>query len=90
MAIAAITMIRDIFNCQLPVEVFFMGEEDLSFGSQEILEALPHVTTVNIDHIFDTDSLHIWGWSVKSFALLASSFENAMLIGMCIYCSDSF
>lgn len=81
MAIAGITMIREIFNCQLPIEVFFMGEEDLSIENQEIMEALPSVRTVNIDHIFDTEHLYIWGWSVKSFALLASSFENAMLIG---------
>jgi hypothetical protein len=81
MAITSINMIRDIFNCELPIEVFFMGEEDLSIKNQEVIDSLPFVKTVNIDHIFDTENLHIWGWSVKSFAMLASSFENAMLIG---------
>lgn len=80
MAYTTIQMIRQVHNSKLPIEIFYMGDNDLSSDNQKLLNSLPNTVTVNLDDIFDLEVIRVWGWSSKTFALLASSFQNAMLI----------
>lgn len=80
MAYTTIQMIRKVHSSNLPIEIFYMGNKDLSVENQNLLGALANTKTVNLDRIFDLEMIRVWGWSAKSFALLASSFRNAMLI----------
>jgi hypothetical protein len=80
MAIATIKMIREIYKCDLPVEVFYIGDGDLSVQNRELYEEIPRVKTRNIEKLFDNDILKLGGWAVKTFSILASSFKNTMLI----------
>jgi hypothetical protein len=80
MVIAMIRMIREVHRSKIPVDVFYIGEKDLSKKNRKLLESLSQVKTKNILDYFDNDILDLEGYSVKVFALLASSFRNAMLI----------
>ena len=80
MALATLKMIRNVHFSNLPIEVFYMGDHDLSAENRKVLESLNDVTTRDIKTIFDDSQLKLGGWAIKTFAILASSFQNAMLI----------
>ena len=80
MAYTTIEMIRKVHNSMLPIEIFYMNNRDLSEDNQRMLNLLPKVKTINLDNVFDLETIRVWGWSAKAFALLASSFQNSMLI----------
>lgn len=79
-AVASLQMIREIHNCFLPVEVFYAGDQELSLHNRNILEGIPFIVTKDINLIFDDKLVNIFGYGIKPFALLASSFRNAILI----------
>ncbi|KAJ3326246.1 hypothetical protein HDV06_000122 [Boothiomyces sp. JEL0866] len=80
LAVSTLLMIRNIHKCQLPVEIFYIGKDDLSVENQDRFKAIPNTQTIDITEIFDNDILQMEGWGSKPFALLASSFRNAMII----------
>jgi Mannosyltransferase putative len=80
LAISTLRMIREIHQSDLPVEVFYIGDNDLSPESRKKFEKIPFTTTRDITKIFDDEIMKLGGWAIKGFALLASSFKNAMLI----------
>lgn len=59
-AMATVQMIRDVYGSTIPVEIFFMGNEDLSIENQNLLQSILHVKTKNINAIFDSEILNIW------------------------------
>lgn len=79
-AMSTLTMIREVHHSNLPFEVFYTGDGDLSIENRLLIETVSNTTTRDITKIFNNDELQISGWAIKGFALLASSFENAMLI----------
>ncbi|KAJ3302273.1 hypothetical protein HDV03_005212 [Kappamyces sp. JEL0829] len=80
MAIGTIKMIRQVLKSDLPVEVFFMGDADLSLDNQKRMNELPKTTARDLYQLFDGSKLDIWGWAIKAFALMACSFQEAILI----------
>jgi hypothetical protein len=80
MTFALIQTIRQVHDCHLPIEIYFMGPNDLSNKNQISLESLENVITKDIFEIFNNNILDLEGFGIKVFALLASSFRNAMLI----------
>jgi hypothetical protein len=79
MAVANIKMIRQVFNSNIPVEVFYMGEGDLSLENRNRLESIPFTRTVDLFTIFNNNIMKIGGWAIKPFAMLASSFQNVCI-----------
>ncbi|KAJ3358918.1 hypothetical protein HDU91_005068, partial [Kappamyces sp. JEL0680] len=79
-AFTTINIIRNVLNCTLPIEVFYTGNQDLSLENREILEGLPKVKTRNVYEIFDINRISIFGYAIKPFALLGSSFRKVILI----------
>lgn len=75
----AIHLIKSLrsFNCTLPIEVWYNGSKDLNSTHAVKLQLLPGVRLRNIQDIF---RVSMEGWDVKPFALLASSFQEAMLL----------
>ncbi|KAJ3275647.1 hypothetical protein HDV01_007650 [Terramyces sp. JEL0728] len=80
LAISTLRMIRDVHGSKIPFEVFYNGNGDLSKENREKFEKVPNTKTVDIQSILDNNHIKIGGWAIKSFALLASSFDKAMLI----------
>lgn len=80
LALSTMRMIREVHQSDLPFEVFYTGDGDLSPDNRKRFEKISNTVTKDITKIFDNDILKISGWAIKGFAILASSFENAMLI----------
>ncbi|KAJ3260150.1 hypothetical protein HK103_001226 [Boothiomyces macroporosus] len=80
LAISTLRMIRDVHGSKIPFEVFYNGDGDLSKENRAKFEKVPNTKTVDIQKILDNNQIKISGWAIKSFALLASSFDKAMLI----------
>jgi hypothetical protein len=79
MAVHTIRVMR-LLNCSLPVEVFYLGDGDLDSNSITFLNSMPNVTAINIEDIFDNTLLKLRGWDIKPFAILGSSFQEAILM----------
>ncbi|KAJ3314536.1 hypothetical protein HDV04_006075 [Boothiomyces sp. JEL0838] len=80
LAISTLRIIRDVHGSKIPFEVFYNGDGDLSRENRAKFEKVPNTKTVDIQKILDNNQIKIGGWAIKSFALLASSFDKAMLI----------
>lgn len=80
LALSTIRMIRQVHQSQLPIEIFYIGNNDLSPVNQKRFNSISNTTTVDIQELVDVDSINISGWSVKTFAMLLSSFKEAMLV----------
>lgn len=78
-AVHAIKSIR-LWNCSLPIEIFFTGEADLSLEARELFNGMEGVRTVNIEDVVHNNLLDLQGWDVKPFAILGSSFREVILM----------
>lgn len=74
-----ITSIR-VWNSSLPIEVFYLGQDDLKPEAIRHLNDQTFVTTVDISKIFNMTMLKLKGWDIKPFAMLASSFKETLLL----------
>lgn len=79
--VASIQSIREVFKSNMPTQVFYAGDQDLSPSRQDYIRMMTgNIEIFNITQIFGNGYLQLQGWAIKFFALLASKFENAMLI----------
>ncbi|KAF9931039.1 hypothetical protein FBU30_010955 [Linnemannia zychae] len=79
--VTAIQAIRSRLKSTLPIQVFHMGDHDLSPPRQNYLrEMTTDVEVVDVTNILDNDYMRLGGWSIKPFAMLASTFEEVMFV----------
>ncbi|KAG0207026.1 hypothetical protein BGX28_001626 [Mortierella sp. GBA30] len=79
--VTAIQAIRRRLKSSLPIQVFHMGESDLSKERQIYLRDMTtDVEIVDVTRILDNDYMQLGGWAIKPFAMLASSFEEVMFV----------
>ncbi|KAF2210560.1 glycosyltransferase family 71 protein [Cercospora zeae-maydis SCOH1-5] len=67
-------------GCQLPIEVLYLGDEDLSEDYRDALEAMPGVLTRDLSQMVDDEGWALKGWAMKPFAILMSSFREVLFI----------
>ncbi|MCJ1368627.1 hypothetical protein MMC16_007771 [Acarospora aff. strigata] len=67
--------LRIIFGANLPIHVYYAGEDDLDPKSRELLEKIENVHTFSLAKIF---SPSLKGFQVKPFAILASGFAEVI------------
>lgn len=78
--------IRSGVGSELPIQIAYAGEKDLPEEHRSALEALgPDISSFNILDHFDDKLIGIthgldWGYSTKPFAILASTFEEVLLV----------
>ncbi|KAI9697331.1 MAG: hypothetical protein M1820_007837 [Bogoriella megaspora] len=75
--------LRDVLGSSLPIEIAYAGEDDLPVEHRNGLKSLgDNIDTVDVLTVFSDDTLKLRevGWSIKPFALLASKFEEAILM----------
>lgn len=72
-------------GCTLPVEVMYVGDSDLNRDSRQDLEELEGVVTRDIGAMIHTRGWNVASWAAKPFAILLSSFREAIFID-----ADSF
>lgn len=75
----SIQSIRQL-GCDLPVEIMYLGEEDLGHESRQKLEAIDGVITRDLSPMVNDEGWKLAGWALKPFAILLSSFREAIFI----------
>ena len=79
MVYANIKLLR-FLGCDLPIEIFYNGPNDLNFPSREILKQLDFVEFRDIQQLINDTSVKMSGWALKPFALLFSRFLEVILM----------
>ena len=67
-------------GCNLPIEVMYLGDSDLSEDFRSELEALDGVVTRDIAQMVNDEGWKLAGWAAKPFAMLFSSFREVIFI----------
>ena len=67
-------------GCTLPVEVHYLGDEDLGEDWREKMEAMEGVVTRDIRAMVRDEGWQLKGWAGKPFTILLSSFREAMFV----------
>ncbi|GJJ68896.1 hypothetical protein EMPS_01242 [Entomortierella parvispora] len=79
--VTAIQALRSRLKSTLPIQVFHMGEGDLSVDRQEYLKNMAKdIELVDVTQVLDNEHMKLGGWAIKPYALLASSFEEVMFV----------
>jgi len=78
-ALSTVDTLRNIINTNLPIEIFYIGD-NLSEENQKKFLEYSNVYISDITKYFDNNLLNIKEWSVKPFAILASRFKEVILI----------
>ncbi|KAJ3059696.1 hypothetical protein HDU98_004339 [Podochytrium sp. JEL0797] len=81
LTIHAIMTLRKVHNCTLPIQVHYGGPNDLPQDMIRAINALPGTVAVDtVTNYFTSETSQFGGWSLKPFALLASSFTTVIFI----------
>ena len=80
-AATMIRSLREVLHNDMPIEVFYIRDDDLAENKREYLET--EFTNLRTRQV--VDSFNDWytrfdGWSIKAYAILASSFSEVMLV----------
>lgn len=80
-----ISNLRDVLSSALPIQVAYAGEDDLPLAYREAIISIgANIETLDITRVLNDTTLNFkiedGGWAVKSFALLACKFEQAILL----------
>ncbi|KAJ3242325.1 hypothetical protein HDU81_005078 [Chytriomyces hyalinus] len=74
-----ILALRNILNCTLPIEIFYIGENDLGRPEREKLAKLPMVTLINMEERLPKVR-DVNGFNIKPYVMLASSFREVIFL----------
>ncbi|KAF7121640.1 hypothetical protein CNMCM5793_009111 [Aspergillus hiratsukae] len=77
--LTSIESIRQL-GCDLPIEVMYLGDDDLSAASRVELEDMPGVVTRDMSPMVNDDGWKLRGWAAKPFAILLSTFREVIFI----------
>jgi hypothetical protein len=80
-----ISSLRQVLDCQLPIQIAHAGDIDLPEADRERIQALEGATDIsflNVLDLFDDERLQLakGGWAIKAFAALGSSFEHVIIL----------
>lgn len=75
----SITSMRRL-GCNLPIEIFYLGDDDLGEEDRETLETLPGVSTRDLKQMVVDKGWELKGWAIKPFAILLSSFREVIFL----------
>jgi alpha 1,3-mannosyltransferase len=77
-----ILALRTILHSTLPIQVAYVGDDDLPADKRQILISLENsIQFLNIASILDDEVIQIEkSWAIKPFAALASTFEKVIIM----------
>ncbi|KAI8613525.1 mannosyltransferase putative-domain-containing protein [Chytriomyces sp. MP71] len=75
-----ILSLRREWNISLPVEVFYAGPGDMNEEMVASLNTIPGVKALDLTKFFPERTKGMGGWSVKPYAMLASSFQTVLFV----------
>ncbi|KAF1355337.1 mannosyltransferase putative-domain-containing protein [Delphinella strobiligena] len=77
--LATIPAMRQV-GCDLPIEIMYLGDEDISEEYRDELEKISGVVTRDMKQMVRDSGWELKGWAAKPFAMLLSSFQEVMFI----------
>ncbi|KAJ5466632.1 hypothetical protein N7539_009588 [Penicillium diatomitis] len=77
--LTSIQSLRDM-GCELPIEVMYLGDEDLGRLNRRKLEKIKGVITRDLSPLVNDRGWKLKGWALKPFAIMLSSFREAIFI----------
>lgn len=77
--LSSIPTLREL-GCNLPIEVMYLGDADLSEDYRARLEGLGAVTTRNLAQMIDNAGGDLNSYASKPFSILLSSFREVLFI----------
>ena len=77
--LASIPSFRKL-GCNLPIEIMYLGDSDLSEDFRAELEALDEVYTRDLSQMVNDEGWKLAGWAGKPFTILFSSFREVIFI----------
>ncbi|KAF9359655.1 hypothetical protein BGX26_011809 [Mortierella sp. AD094] len=75
-----VKVLRDVLQSKLPIEIYYVGDQDLSKENREWFGQFQDLILVDITEKLDQDMLQISGPIIKPFAMLASRFQEVILM----------
>ncbi|MHB1569738.1 MAG: alpha-mannosyltransferase [Solirubrobacteraceae bacterium] len=76
----ALSVLRRVLGCQLPIEVWHLGEQELGVAEAALLAELD-VTTVDALSVRGLDPARsLGGWELKPYALANSRFREVLML----------
>lgn len=79
--VTSIQAIRNRLKSTLPIQIFYMGDGDLSRERQQYLRDMTSdIEIFDVTQILDNEYMLLGGWAIKPFAMLASSFAEVMFV----------
>ncbi|KIS70080.1 uncharacterized protein UMAG_05153 [Mycosarcoma maydis] len=89
-AIQTISVVRELYGCLLPIEIYYHTDDELPSALVDMLKSLGRVTVYDIDTLplftaeLEDDAGRYPGlketWERQSLALLASSFQEILVV----------
>jgi hypothetical protein len=79
-AVTSITAIRNVLDSDLPIEIFYIDEYDLSQDKRDYFNNLANVSTRPLVDYINDEYTQFGGWAMKPYAMLASSFTEVILM----------
>ncbi|KAI9281972.1 mannosyltransferase putative-domain-containing protein [Sporodiniella umbellata] len=84
-ASTAVQSIRELHKSTIPIEIFYINPSDLSKSRRDFFESFENVKTVDISDRINNDHTQFGGWAIKPYAMLASSFQEVILMDADVY-----
>ena len=75
--------VRNIFQSSMPIQIVYAGDKDLPEAFRDTVRGLgSDIETLDITEVMDDALLYLsgGGWAIKPFAVLASHFEQVVLL----------
>lgn len=82
-AVHLIANIREVLGSSLPIEIAYAGDDDLPEDHRLALQSLgDEIFPLDVLSVFSDETLDLrnGGWAVKPFAVLASRFEQTIML----------
>ncbi|KAL8277398.1 hypothetical protein RQP46_010238 [Phenoliferia psychrophenolica] len=82
-AVHLIATLKHVHHTPLPIQVVYAGNSDLPPDRRAALRSIsPDVETLDVLHFFNEDDVGLvgGGWAIKVFAILASRFEEVIIV----------
>lgn len=84
-AMVTIQSIRNILKSNMPIEIFYIADYDLSEDRRAYFESFPNVSTHALVDTINNYYTQFGGWDLKPYAMLASSFTEVLLMDADVY-----
>lgn len=80
-AASTIRVLREVLHCDLPIEIFFINDNDLSIAKRTYFQTeFTNISLMKLEEYVGPYYTRFGGWAMKPFAMLASKFTEIIMM----------